>query len=92
MSRPIEKALTEVIPRLSGPLPVELTELASSLLAQSRSKISNLKAEEEIGRTYACAHIACERYRLSITSLGVGFSSKQKDGDIVLSTALEQTD
>lgn len=62
MSRPIEKALIEIIPRLSGPLPPELTDLASSLLAQSRSKISNLKAEEEIGRTYACANLACERY------------------------------
>jgi origin recognition complex subunit 6 len=61
MSRPVEKALNEIIPRLSGPLPPELIELASSLLAQSRSKITNLKAEEEIGRTYACANIACER-------------------------------
>ena len=62
MSRPIEQALTNLIPRHSGSLPPELIELASSLLAQSRTKASNLKAEEEIGRTYACANIACERY------------------------------
>jgi origin recognition complex subunit 6 len=62
MSRPVERVLNEIIPRLSGPLPPELIDLASALLAQSRSKISNLKAEEEIGRTYACANIACERY------------------------------
>lgn len=62
MSRPVEKVLNEIIPRLSGPLPPELIDLASALLAQSRSKIANLKAEEEIGRTYACANIACERY------------------------------
>jgi origin recognition complex subunit 6 len=68
MSRPIEKALSEIIPRLSGPLPPELTDLASSLLAQSRSKISNLKADEEIGRTYACANLACERYPSPLTT------------------------
>jgi origin recognition complex subunit 6 len=61
MSRPVEQALTNLIPRHPGALPPELIELASSLLAQSRSKASNLKAEEEIGRTYACANIACER-------------------------------
>jgi origin recognition complex subunit 6 len=71
MSRPVEKTLNEIIPRLSGPLPPELIELASSLLAQSRSKITNLKAEEEIGRTYACANIACERYDISLRNLPV---------------------
>ena len=62
MSRPIEQALNNLIPRHPGSIPPELIELASSLLAQSRSKISNLRAEEEIGRTYACANLACERY------------------------------
>jgi hypothetical protein len=75
MSRPIERALQEIIPRLSGPLPPELVELASSLLAQSRSKISNLKAEEELGRAFACANIACERYLFSSPRpLGIMFS------------------
>lgn len=61
MNRSVEQALTSLIPRHNGALPPELLELASSLLAQSRNKASNLKAEEEIGRTYACANIACER-------------------------------
>jgi origin recognition complex subunit 6 len=62
MNRSVEQALTSLIPRHNGDLPTELVELASSLLAQSRTKASNLKAEEEIGRTYACANIACERW------------------------------
>jgi hypothetical protein len=62
MNRSVEQALTSLIPRHNGALPPELIELASSLLAQSRNKASNLKAEEEIGRTYACANIACERF------------------------------
>ena len=43
-------------------LPPELVSLAASLLAHSRSKAASLKAEEEIARSYACAHLACERY------------------------------
>jgi hypothetical protein len=62
MSKPIIQALTSLIPRHSGALPPELIELASSLLAQSRTKCSNLKQDEEIGRAYACANLACERY------------------------------
>lgn len=64
MSRPVEQALNTIIPRRSGALPAELIELANSLLAQSRNKCSNLKAEEEVARTYACANLACERYDL----------------------------
>ncbi|KAK8174858.1 origin recognition complex, subunit 6 [Phyllosticta citribraziliensis] len=63
MSRPLEQALAGLIPSHNGPLPPELTTLASSLLAQSRSKASSLKSEEEIARTYACAHLACERLK-----------------------------
>lgn len=66
MQRSVEQALASLIPRYNGSLPPELVELASSLLALSRSKASNLKAEEEIGRTYACANIACERSAISI--------------------------
>ena len=55
------QALMGLIPTLTGPLPSELLELAMSLLAQSRSKASNLKADEEIARSYACANLACER-------------------------------
>ena len=61
MDKSVAQALTGLIPSLSGPLPQELVELAVSLLAQSRNKASSLKAEEEIARSYACAHIACER-------------------------------
>ncbi|KAK5112668.1 hypothetical protein LTR85_011179 [Meristemomyces frigidus] len=60
MPTPIELALSSLLPTLS-PLPTELVDLATSLLAQSRSRASTLKPEEEIGRTYACCHIACER-------------------------------
>ncbi|KAK5018260.1 hypothetical protein LTR60_001576 [Cryomyces antarcticus] len=60
MNKQTEQALAGLIPTLSGPLPSELLGLAVSLLAQSRNKAGSLKAEEEIGRTYACAHIACE--------------------------------
>jgi len=61
MDRSIAEALSSLIPTLSGSLPLELRELATSLLAQSRSKASSLKADEQIARSYACANIACER-------------------------------
>lgn len=60
MPTPVELSLSTLLPTVSF-LPPELISLASSLLAQSRAKAPQLKAEEEIGRTYACAHIACER-------------------------------
>lgn len=60
MPTPIEQALASLLPTLS-PLPHELLDLSTSLLAQSRARASTLKPEEEIGRTYACCHIACER-------------------------------
>ena len=59
------QALMGLIPTLTGSLPPELLELAVSLLAQSRSKASNLKADEEIARSYACANLACERCEAS---------------------------
>ena len=62
MDKSILQSLNGLIPTLSGPLPPDLVDLALSLLAQSRNKASSLKAEEEIARSYACAHIACERY------------------------------
>lgn len=61
MDRSVSQALTGLVPTLTGPLPPELLELAVSLLAQSRSKASSLKADEEIARCYACANLACER-------------------------------
>lgn len=60
MPTPIELSLTSLLPTVS-PLPDELVNLAASLLAQSRTKATTLKPEEEIGRTYACSHIACQR-------------------------------
>lgn len=62
MDRAVAQALTSLIPEWNDALPQELLDLAASLLAQSRNKASSLKAEEEIARTYACAHLACERY------------------------------
>ena len=60
MPSPIELTLSSLLPTVSY-LPPELISLSTSLLAQSRSKASTLKPEEEIGRTYACCHIACQR-------------------------------
>ncbi|KAF2085130.1 hypothetical protein K490DRAFT_68016 [Saccharata proteae CBS 121410] len=66
MSRPVEQALTALIPSLNGPLPQELVNTATALVAQSRSRASTLKSEEEIARVYACAHLACERSKQSL--------------------------
>ncbi|OMP88156.1 Origin recognition complex subunit 6 [Diplodia seriata] len=63
MSKPIEQALVGLVPAHNGPLPPELLNTAVSLLAQSRNKASSLRPEEEIARTYVCAHLACERLK-----------------------------
>ena len=60
MSKQIELTLSSLLPTVSL-LPPEVLTLATSLLAQSRTKAAQLKPEEEIGRTYACCHIACQR-------------------------------
>ena len=60
MPTPLEQALITLTPTIHT-LPPELLDLASSLLAQSRSLAANLKPDEEIGRLYACAHIAASR-------------------------------
>ena len=61
MNRAVADILNSLMPGHGGFLPAELVDLAVCLLAQSRSQASNLKAEEEIARSYACAHLACER-------------------------------
>ena len=66
MNRAIEQALTSLLPRLNTDLPSQLTELTSSLIAQSRLKASNLSQDEEIARTYCCANIACERLKTTL--------------------------
>lgn len=60
MPTPVELALASLLPTVAF-LPPDLISLANSLLSQSRAKAASLKPEEEIARTYACAHIACER-------------------------------
>jgi origin recognition complex subunit 6 len=65
MPTQIEQALITLVPTLNS-LPQELIDLSTSLLAQSRNKASSLKPEEEIGRTYACAHIAVERLKIRL--------------------------
>ena len=60
MNKAIDQALTSLLPTLNAP-PAALANLSASLLAQSRAKAGNLKPGEEISRTYACTHIACER-------------------------------
>ncbi|KAL1839826.1 hypothetical protein VTJ49DRAFT_1105 [Mycothermus thermophilus] len=66
MNRSIEQALLSLLPTHSTAFPEQLTELASSLLAQSRQRASTLRAEEEIARPYACAHLACDRLKTSL--------------------------
>jgi origin recognition complex subunit 6 len=66
MNRTIEQALLSLIPTHNSALPQPLTDLASSLLAQSRHRASTLKAEEEIARPYACAHLACDRLKITL--------------------------
>ncbi|KAI0025286.1 hypothetical protein F4780DRAFT_775270 [Xylariomycetidae sp. FL0641] len=66
MSRTLEPTLLSLLPTYSTALPQPLLELASSLLAQSRHSAGVLKAEEEVARSYACAHIACERLKITL--------------------------
>ncbi|KAJ5469041.1 Origin recognition complexsubunit 6 [Penicillium sp. IBT 31633x] len=60
-NRPVEQALSILVPTHANDLPQELLSYAMSLVAQSRSFSSSLKPEEEIARPYACAEIACRR-------------------------------
>ncbi|KAI2610772.1 uncharacterized protein GGS25DRAFT_163559 [Hypoxylon fragiforme] len=66
MSRTLEPTLLSLLPTYSKDLPPPLLELASSLLTQSRHTAGTLKAEEEVARAYACAHIACERLKIKL--------------------------
>ncbi|KAK6225890.1 origin recognition complex subunit 6 [Colletotrichum tabaci] len=66
MNRSIEQTLLSLMPTHSSALPPPLVELAGSLLAQSRHRASTLKADEEVGRLYACAHIACDRLKITL--------------------------
>ncbi|KAB5582412.1 origin recognition complex, subunit 6 [Coniochaeta sp. 2T2.1] len=66
MNRSIEQALISLIPTHNTDLPQPLLDLATSLLAQSQHKASTLKQDEEIARPYACAHLACDRLKISL--------------------------
>jgi origin recognition complex subunit 6 len=70
--RPVEQALSTLLPTHANELPPELLSLAQSLVAQSRSYSTTLKPEEEIARPYACAEIACKRYGPSFWGLFSG--------------------
>ena len=61
MSRSIEQNLLSLMPTHGPQLPHRLVDTARTLLTQSRQRASTLKADEEVARMYACAHIACER-------------------------------
>ncbi len=71
----VESSLSSLLPTLNSQLPPELIHLATSLLAQSRTRIS-LKPTEEIARPYACAEIACKRlqFKLKLPSIYNGGS------------------
>ncbi|KAK4031709.1 origin recognition complex subunit 6 [Parachaetomium inaequale] len=66
MNRSIEQTLLSLLPTHNSTLPEPLTQLAGSLLAQSRHRASTLKAEEEVARLYACAHLACDRLKTAL--------------------------
>ncbi|KAH8178309.1 origin recognition complex subunit 6 (ORC6) domain-containing protein [Sarocladium implicatum] len=66
MSRQLEQALLSLMPSQADILPPQLVHLAESLLAQSRQKASTLKADEDVARLYACAHIACDRLKIPL--------------------------
>ncbi|KAL6719386.1 hypothetical protein ACLMJK_003625 [Lecanora helva] len=66
MERPMAQILEGLVPTIDGPIPQDLVELTNSLIAQSRSKASSLKTDEEIARSYACANIACERLKQTL--------------------------
>ncbi|KAK8862785.1 Origin recognition complex subunit 6 [Apiospora arundinis] len=68
MSRTLETTLLSLVPTYpsASSLPRPLVDLASSLLTQSRHNASTLKAEEEVAREHACAHLACERLKTSL--------------------------
>ena len=61
MNKAVERDLLNLLPSITLPLPRELSEVAVSLLSQSRSKASSLRQDEEIARGYVCANIACDR-------------------------------
>lgn len=61
-SAAIQRTLNLIVPTAST-LPPSLVDLATSLLAQSGAKAPSLKPDEEIARTFACSHIACERLK-----------------------------
>lgn len=58
----INQSLNILLPTRNNDFSRELLDLSQSLLAQSRIRAPNLKAEEEIARAYACSEIACEKY------------------------------
>ncbi|KAI0909374.1 origin recognition complex, subunit 6 [Ustulina deusta] len=66
MSRTLEPTLYSLLPSHATALPQPLLDLSASLLAQSRHTAGALKVDEEVARSYACAHIACERLKISL--------------------------
>ena len=64
MSRSIEQTILSLMPTHGPQLPPRLVDSARTLLVQSRQRAATLKADEEIARLYACAHLACERYEV----------------------------
>ncbi|KAH8883426.1 hypothetical protein GQ53DRAFT_752926 [Thozetella sp. PMI_491] len=66
MNRSIDQALGSLLPTLNEAVPPSLVQLATALLAQSRHRASTLKAEEEVARLHACAHIACDRLKIAL--------------------------
>ncbi|KAI0999815.1 hypothetical protein K3495_g8384 [Podosphaera aphanis] len=63
--KPIEHDIVGLIPRHSESLPSELIEHANFLFERSKDKC-HLKPHQEIARSYACAHLACECLKSSL--------------------------
>lgn len=61
-TNPLQAPLKSLLPSTTA-IPPHLLSAATSLLSFSRQRAANLKPDEEIARTHACAEIACKRLR-----------------------------
>ncbi|KAF3938640.1 hypothetical protein ABW19_dt0203938 [Dactylella cylindrospora] len=55
-----------LLPTATNGIPRELIDTTTSLISQSRHKISTLNPTEEPAREMICAHIACQRLKLKL--------------------------
>ncbi|ELQ39737.1 hypothetical protein OOU_Y34scaffold00487g82 [Pyricularia oryzae Y34] len=93
MNRTIPQTILSLLPTLnSAELPPQLVDLAGSLLSQSRHLLSSLKADEEIARTYACAHIACDSILPNISTPNPRSGARGKNGALTTPSSVRFRD